>query len=1177
MKSNVKRGGGFAGLLRYALDRGLKCEIVGGNMEGRNPGQVAREFGASRRQRREVKRPVLHATLSLPPGEHLSPEAWNELAHAFMRKIGLDPENHQFVVVRHDDTHCEHVHIITSRIGLNGSLWHGVNEALVATAATQKLEREFGLTITKGPNLETEKPGAGVRAGLKMEQAERELWAQRGVEPPKARIAKAVELAIRRSDGTPDSLRTLLGKSGIEARISVGGGRVTGISYGLRTSWDGGEEETNYKGVHVGARCDAKAIERRLAERREQIARDAAVLLRAQDVRFENELRAANPERMARLAARAAEIRRQDDAEFPAPTRDRVAQDPQPAAGDGPARRQGAGGSAGLAGLRDALGSPAGRPGDGKPGPQASDAPAGPGPVGRDDAANDPGNTSGRAGAAGPDRASTEAQSDGRGFGTLGIDRQPEFPAGGEAEEHRAHADGRPATPPHADPEVGWASIEVGVTVGVAFRMPNRRVHDWYNLARLYRANLAPEVSRRVRFVRTDPDAGAVRVLLDDGTQIVDTGDRITGHWQGTEPPDGAVSAMIDMARVRGWATVNLTGDAAFQREAWLECQRQGIVAANYAPPADLVAVWEAEQAASRSQPAASQEVPPPDPEPETSDPWAGLEAEGAASSAWFAWVRIARIYRRDLQPEVATHVRYVRSNKPAGPITVGLTDGAVIQDAGRRISTAWREQAGVSMPAITVMTEMARAKGWSALRIRGGNEEFRRQAWLACQRAGLDVHDYVPPPDLVAAWHMEKARAEAQTEEGMNGQNPGDGGSRRSMGPRPSDPDRARPGTGGTRSTEGGDQPERGRDGDAGAGARREAPTDDRPGSAGRPGRRGQDRYRDFAPLRAPDVSATRFGNPAPRPELGDSQGPARPDGAPKPADSRPSGENRSARSRGDRQQDDEPWDAKFKRASAERRRARNTAEGQSLRPAASRHGREKPTDPEQGIGGRQGRASEGAAKVGERTPWAGRGPTLPFQNDAARQEGRRYLAEVHRIPRTVWDRAEKAKFIHYCPDQGIAFLGRIADQPMAVSVWLHPIPEAPYRALPNSDESVPPVLMGDPRYVVFVTDGVTALRALAEAERNQKAVPTVVALYAPSPGSVLLRLPPDLRDLIANAESVTGYGVVNMREVNEHVDRWRLLYGPGHHEPGLNDPEPEYDPTDTFPSANPKPGGKK
>ncbi|MFC7694865.1 hypothetical protein ACFQY5_40255 [Paeniroseomonas aquatica] len=105
----------------------------------------------------------------------------------------------------------------------------------------------------------------------------------------------------------------------------------------------------------------------------------------------------------------------------------------------------------------------------------------------------------------------------------------------------------------------------------------------------------------------------------------------------------------------------------------------------------------------------------------------------------------------------------------------------------------------------------------------------------------------------------------------------------------------------------------------------------------------------------------------------------------------------------------------------------------------------------------------------------------------------------------------------------------------------------------------------MGDPQRVVFVTDGVTALRALAEAERNGKAPPTVIALYLPSPGSVLLRLPPDLRDMIANAESVSGFGVVNIKEVNECVEQWKLLYGRGQHESYSEDSKHEYDPSDT------------
>ncbi len=57
MKANVKRGSGFRGILLYALDRGNHCAVVGGNMSGRPPKQLSREFGISRRLRTEVKRP----------------------------------------------------------------------------------------------------------------------------------------------------------------------------------------------------------------------------------------------------------------------------------------------------------------------------------------------------------------------------------------------------------------------------------------------------------------------------------------------------------------------------------------------------------------------------------------------------------------------------------------------------------------------------------------------------------------------------------------------------------------------------------------------------------------------------------------------------------------------------------------------------------------------------------------------------------------------------------------------------------------------------------------------------------------------------------------------------------------------------------------------------------------
>ena len=162
-----------------------------------------------------------------------------------------------------------------------------------------------------------------------------------------------------------------------------------------------------------------------------------------------------------------------------------------------------------------------------------------------------------------------------------------------------------------------------------------------------------------------------------------------------------------------------------------------------------------------------------------------------------------------------------------------------------------------------------------------------------------------------------------------------------------------------------------------------------------------------------------------------------------------------------------------------------------------------------------------------------------------------------MHKIPSRVLRQAEDAKFIHYCPE-GIAFLGRVEYQPLAEAAWVHPIPDAPYRVMPNSDETVPPVLMGDPQRVILCSDGVTALRALAEAKEPP---PTVLVLYGPRPENVLLTLPPGLRDLVSNAESVTGFGVVTTRAVFEQVERMQELYG-RQHQPDPSHLGEEYDP---------------
>ncbi|WP_111987089.1 relaxase/mobilization nuclease domain-containing protein [Escherichia coli] len=53
--------------------------------------------------------------------------------------MGFDQTNTPWVAVRHQDTDKDHIHIVASRVGLDGKVWLGQWEARRAIEATQSL------------------------------------------------------------------------------------------------------------------------------------------------------------------------------------------------------------------------------------------------------------------------------------------------------------------------------------------------------------------------------------------------------------------------------------------------------------------------------------------------------------------------------------------------------------------------------------------------------------------------------------------------------------------------------------------------------------------------------------------------------------------------------------------------------------------------------------------------------------------------------------------------------------------------------------------------------------------------------------------------------------------------------------------------------------------------------
>lgn len=225
MKAKVGRGDGFRGVLDYALGKEKRYEIIGGTIAGLNARQLAAEFGMVRKLRPDARRPVWHCSLSLPPGDHLTGERWNDVVSDFMKEMDFS-ELTPWVAVRHRDTDKDHIHIIASRIDLSGDLWHGKWEARRAIEATQKLEKQHGLRLT--PGLEN---SSGRKA---LKKGEIEMALRTDEQPPKLKLQNIIDEALSAGDLTAAQFAETLELSGVAVKANLAStGRLNGFSFSI--------------------------------------------------------------------------------------------------------------------------------------------------------------------------------------------------------------------------------------------------------------------------------------------------------------------------------------------------------------------------------------------------------------------------------------------------------------------------------------------------------------------------------------------------------------------------------------------------------------------------------------------------------------------------------------------------------------------------------------------------------------------------------------------------------------------------------------------------------------------------------------------------------------------------------------------------------------------------------
>lgn len=161
---NQKKNASFRSTLEYVLGK-EKSTLIDTNMGGETPRQLAAEFAAARRHRSNLKRACGHIIISIPYRnadhlkgeyhEHLDDEQYVAIARHWLKGMEFLGEGlscSQYLIARHHDTLHEHIHIIASRIRMDGSVVSDSWDYRRSEVIVRQLEKEFGLEATPCSN-----------------------------------------------------------------------------------------------------------------------------------------------------------------------------------------------------------------------------------------------------------------------------------------------------------------------------------------------------------------------------------------------------------------------------------------------------------------------------------------------------------------------------------------------------------------------------------------------------------------------------------------------------------------------------------------------------------------------------------------------------------------------------------------------------------------------------------------------------------------------------------------------------------------------------------------------------------------------------------------------------------------------------------------------------------------
>ncbi len=146
MTANQIKGKGFAGALRYNLDKMNRnlAEMLDTNFANVAQKSILQEVGMIRSLRPNLQKYFYHTSINFPPEEDLSNQKMVAIARDYLVQNGFN--QHQYILFRHYDADHPHLHLLVNRIGFDGRVVSDSQDYARSEQTLRDLERKYQLT-----------------------------------------------------------------------------------------------------------------------------------------------------------------------------------------------------------------------------------------------------------------------------------------------------------------------------------------------------------------------------------------------------------------------------------------------------------------------------------------------------------------------------------------------------------------------------------------------------------------------------------------------------------------------------------------------------------------------------------------------------------------------------------------------------------------------------------------------------------------------------------------------------------------------------------------------------------------------------------------------------------------------------------------------------------------------